>query len=336
MQINSSLHLAEALWDPTVLKSGATRQGFGKALVEAAKRDERIVGLCADLTESTQMHLFAEAFPERFAQVGVAEQNLVTVASGMAAAGKIPFCSSYAAFSPGRNWEQIRTTICYNDRNVKMVGSHAGLSVGPDGATHQALEDIAITRVLPNMYVIVPADVEQAYAATLAIAQDTHPTYLRLAREKSPIFTTSETPFEIGKAQVLVEGTDVTLIGAGPMLYEGLRAAYLLGGKISVEVINLHTIKPFDVETVVASARKTGAVVTLEEHQINGGIGGAVAEVLAEHAPTKIHRIGMRDCFGESGKAAELWKHFGLTAESIAQEMSVLQFADDNDSKHST
>ena len=319
MQISSSLHLAENLFDPKALPAGPTRQGFGKGLLEAAKRNDKIVGLCADLTESTQMHLFAEAFPERFIQVGVAEQNLATVASGMAAEGKIAFCSSYAAFSPGRNWEQIRTTICYNDQNVKIIGSHTGLTVGPDGATHQALEDIALMRVLPNMIVVSPADVHQAYAATLAIAEITTPCYLRLSREKSPIFTTAETPFTLGKAQVLTEGTDVTLIGTGPVLYEALRATQLLDGKVSVEVINMHTIKPFDVETVVASARKTGAVVTLEEHQVVGGLGGAVAEVLAEHAPTKMARIGMQDRFGESGKSAELWKHFGFSPEHIAE-----------------
>lgn len=318
MTVNTSLHLAENMFDPKSLKAGATRQGFGKGLRDAGEKDERIVGLSADLTESTQMSVFAEAFPERFVQVGVAEQNLVTVASGMAAEGKIPFCSSFGAFSPGRNWEQIRTTICYNEQNVKLIATHTGLNAGPDGATHQILEDVALMRVLPNMVVIVPADMQQAYAATVAIAADPRPTYLRLAREKLPIFTTPETPFHIGKAQVLTEGTDVTLVTSGPVTYEGLRAAHLLLGRVSVEVINMHTVKPFDVETVVASARKTGHVVTLEEHQISGGLGGAVAEVLGEHCPTPITRIGMMDRFGESGSAAELWKHFGFTPEHIA------------------
>jgi len=319
MHINSSLHLAENLFDPKALPSGPTRKGFGKGLLEAAKRDSRIVGLCADLTESTQMHLFAEAFRDRFVQVGVAEQNLVTVASGMAASGKIPFCASYAAFSPGRNWEQIRTTICYNDQNVKVIGSHTGLTVGPDGATHQALEDIALMRVLPNMVVVVPADVDQAYAATLAIAQLTQPCYLRLSREKSPQFTTLQTPFEIGKAQVVIEGSDITVIGTGAVVYEAIRAAKLLEGKISVEVINMHTIKPIDVEAIVTSAKKTGHVITIEEHQVVGGLGGAVAEVLSEHAPTPLVRIGMPDRFGESGSAATLWKHFGFTPEHIVE-----------------
>jgi transketolase len=319
MPINTSLHLAENIFDRKALKGGATRQGFGKAMRDAGEKDERIVGLSADLTESTQMSVFAEAFPERFVQVGVAEQNLVTVASGMAAEGKIPFASSFGAFSPGRNWEQIRTTICYNEQNVKLIATHTGLNAGPDGATHQILEDVALMRVLPNMVVIVPADMQQAYAATLAIAADPRPTYLRLAREKLPIFTTPETPFEIGKAQVLMEGTDVTLITSGPVTYEGLYAAHVLEGKLSVEVINVHTIKPFDVETVVASARKTGRVVTLEEHQVSGGLAGIVAETLSEQCPTPLVRIGMHDRFGESGSAAELWNHFGFTSEHIAE-----------------
>lgn len=300
---------------------GPTREGFGLGLKDAAATDARIVGLCADLTESTMMHHFANAYPDRFFQVGVAEQNLVTVSSGMAAEGKVPFCSSYATFSPGRNWEQIRTTICYNDQNVKVIGSHAGLSVGPDGATHQALEDIAMMRVLPNMKVVVPADVEQAYKATRVIAKDASPTYFRLAREKSPIFTTKKTPFVLGQADVYWKGNDVTVIGCGPVLYEALFAAYQLKGKISVEVINVHTIKPIDVKTIVRSVRKTGCVVTVEEHQMAGGLGGAVAETLSRTYPVPMEYVGMQDRFGESGQALELWEHFGISPSNIIKKI---------------
>ncbi|MBI2411301.1 MAG: transketolase family protein [Candidatus Kerfeldbacteria bacterium] len=317
MTINPQAHLAQHVFDTAQLKSGGTRDGFGIGLVEAAEADERVVGLCADLTESVRMTAFAEKFPNRFFQVGVAEQNLVTVASGMAAAGKIPFAGGFAAFSPGRNWEQIRTTICYNDQPVKIVGSHTGLSVGEDGATHQMLEDMAIMRVLPNMVVVVPVDVEQARLATLAIAKDPRPTYIRLTREKFPIFTTPETPFEIGKAQVLLEGTDVTIVGCGAVLYEALLAAKALEGEIRVEVINAHTVKPLDAETILASVRKTGCVVTIEEHQVIGGLGGAVAELLAEHEPAPLERMGTQDTFGESGTTIELWKHYGLTSTHI-------------------
>lgn len=322
MNTSPSLHLASNILNVKALPSEATRQGFGRGMLEAAKLDARIVGLCADLTESTQMNAFAKAFPERFVQVGVAEQNLVTVASGLAAMGKIPFAASFAAFSPGRNWEQIRTTICYNYQPVKIIGSHTGLAAGPDGATHQALEDIALMRVLPNMVVVVPADAEQAYAATLAIAQDPNPAYLRLIREKTPTFTTKDTPFELGKAQVLVEGSDVTIVACGTLVYQAIHAAAMLEGKISVEVINVHTIKPFDAEAVIASAQKTGNVMTLEEHQIAGGLGGLVAETLSENAPTRLHRMGVHDRFGESGSAFELWDAYNLSAEKIAQQVS--------------
>lgn len=324
MKLQDDMHLVEQFVDTATLKMGPTREGFGLGLVEAGKADEHVVALCADLTESTRMHYFAEEFPDRFIQVGVAEQNLVTVASGMAAEGCIPFCASYATFSPGRNWEQIRTTICYNDQNVKVVGSHAGLTVGPDGATHQALEDIALMRTLPNMMVVVPADQEQAYKATLAVAKTTSPTYLRLAREKSPIFTTSDTPFELGKAYVYVEGADVTIISCGPVLYEALIAAHRLAGSVSVEVINVPTIKPLDEETILKSVRKTGAVVTVEEHQIAGGLGGAIAELLAQHEPTPMERLGMNDCFGESGSPMELWEHFGMGPDNIISHVQTV------------
>lgn len=296
------------------------RKGFGLGLLEAGKRDENVVAACADLTESTQMHLFAEAFPKRFIQVGVAEQNLVTIGTGMAAMGKIPFVSSYAAFSPGRNWEQIRTTIALNDRPVKIIGSHAGVSVGPDGATHQMLEDIALMRALPNMVVIAPCDSVEAQKATLAMASDKRPNYMRLSRAETPIITSPHTPFEIGKGYIFRAGTDVTIVATGTMTYQALEAAKLLADKdIAAEVVHISTIKPLDEEVILASAAKTRHVVTAEEAQINGGLGGAVAELLGEKLPTSMIRVGMQDRFGESGEPEELLKHFGLDAESIAK-----------------
>lgn len=295
------------------------RKGFGRGLLEAGRRWENVVAACADLTESTQMHLFAEAFPERFIEIGVAEQNLVTVGSGLTAMGKIPFVSSYAAFSPGRNWEQIRTTICLNDRPVKIIGSHAGVSVGPDGATHQMLEDITLMRALPNMVVLAPGDSVEAQKATLAMAQDMRPNYMRLAREATPIITTELTPFEIGKAYVFRPGLDVTIVATGTMTYQALEAARMLEkDNIHAEVIHAPTIKPLDEKTILESAYKTHHVVTAEEAQIIGGLGGAVAELLSENLPTPMQRIGMKDRFGESGAPNELLKHFGLTAVHIA------------------
>ena len=256
------------------------RAGFGRGLKAAGEANEQIVALCADLTESTQMHLFRDAFPERFVEIGVAEQNLVTVASGMARAGKIPFTSSYAAFSPGRNWEQIRTTIALNNQPVKIIGSHAGVSVGPDGATHQMLEDIALMRVLPNMIVIAPGDSLEAEKATRLLAENNKPTYLRLAREKTPVFSTEDSPFEIGKAYRLREGHDISLLGTGMMTYQLLAAAKQLEQYgIQAEVVHVPTIKPLDEGTILASVRKTGRVVTAEEAQVAGGFGGAIAEL---------------------------------------------------------
>lgn len=294
------------------------RKGFGKGLLTAGQRDKNVVAACADLTDSTQMSLFKNEFPDRFVEIGVAEQNLVTVGSGLAAMGKIPFVSSYAAFSPGRNWEQIRTTICLNDRPVKVVGSHAGVSVGPDGATHQMLEDIALMRVLPNMVVIAPCDSIEAEKATLAMASDNRPGYLRLAREATPIITTDKTPFKIGPAYVLKKGQDVTLIGTGTMTYQAMQAAIQLEKDgIDAEVIHVPTIKPLDEATIVASVKKTGAVVTAEEAQITGGLGGAISELLSEQCPAPLKRVGMRDQFGESGSPSELLEHFGLDAKHI-------------------
>ncbi len=294
------------------------RKGFGRGLAKAGELDERVVAACADLTGSTAMDAFAKAYPERFIEIGVAEQNLVTVGSGLAATGKIPFVSSYAAFSPGRNWEQIRTTITLNDRPVKIIGSHAGVSVGPDGATHQMLEDIAIMRVLPNMVVIAPCDSVEAEKATLAMAKDHRPNYMRLAREGTPVFTTLDTPFEIGKAQVFTSGTDVTLIATGTMTYQAVVAAeQLYKDGIHAEVIHVGTVKPLDAETILRSVRKTGCVVTAEEAQMAGGLGGAVAELLGDQCPVPMHRIGMKDRFGESGEPDELITYFGLDAKHI-------------------
>ncbi len=313
-----SMYLIADILNPELKEP--TRKGFGIGLLEAGRNNDNVVAACANLTESTQMHLFRDAFPERFVEIGVAEQNLVTVGSGLAAMGKIPFVSSYAAFSPGRNWEQIRTTICLNERPVKIVGSHAGVSVGPDGATHQMLEDLALMRVLPHMVVVAPGDSVEAKKATLALAEDTKwPGYLRLAREATPVFTTNKTPFEIGKAYVYAEGSDLTIISTGIMTYQALVAAEkLYKDGIDAEVIHCPTIKPLDAVTILKSVHKTRAVITAEEGQISGGLGGAVAELLGEEFPVPMKRIGMRDRFGESGKPDELMEHFGLTAKHIA------------------
>lgn len=310
--------------DPNIFteneKSEPIRAGLGRGLVTAGKTNEKIVALCADLTESTQIAPFAEEFPKRFVEIGIAEQNLVTVASGMAMAGKIPFASGYAAFSPGRNWEQIKTTVCLNEQPVKIVGSHAGISVGPDGATHQMLEDIALMRVLPNMVVIAPGDSVEAEKATLAMAENGKPSYIRLCREKTPIFSTMESPFEIGKAYILRDGTDVSLIGTGAMTYQLLKAANILSDiGINAEVVHVPTIKPLDEQTILTSALRTGRVITAEEAQIVGGLGGAIAELLGDRLPTPLFRLGMRDKFGESGAPMELFEHFGLTGERIAK-----------------
>ncbi|MBP7807304.1 transketolase family protein [Candidatus Saccharibacteria bacterium] len=314
-----SLYLVDKNYAKDDFESEPIRKGFGRGLLQAGKLNKNVVAACADLTESTQMHLFKQEFPDRFVEIGVAEQNLVTVGSGMAAMGKIPFVSSYAAFSPGRNWEQIRTTICLNDRPVRIVGSHAGVSVGPDGATHQMLEDIALMRALPNMVVIAPGDSVEAEKATLALAEDARPAYLRLAREATPIFTTDKTPFEIGEAYVLTTGNDVTIVSTGSMTFQALKAAEMLFAQgIEAEVVHVPTIKPLDEDTILRSVRKTKAVITVEEAQINAGFGGAIAELLGEHCPRPMKRIGMRDRFGESGTPDELLEHFGLTAKHIA------------------
>ncbi len=322
--IHKELALHPQIFNTEMLEKKATRDGYGRGLVEAGKRNDKVVALCADLAESTRALWFKEAFPNRYIELGVAEQNLAAVGSGMANYGKIPFIMSYAAFSPGRNWEQIRSTICLNNVPVKIIGSHAGVSVGPDGATHQALEDIALTRVLPNMTVVVPADDEQAYKATLAIAENGKPTYLRLARANTPVFTTNLTPFEIGKSQLVYDNPEATIgiIACGSLVYQSILAAESLQQEgIHVSVLNLHTIKPIDVEGIVSFATHMKHIVTAEEHQINGGMGSAVAEVLSQHKPKKMSYIGMHDRYGESGSPDELLKYFGMTKDGIIEHI---------------
>ncbi len=313
--LNPKLKLNNKIWNDDV-EQLPIRAGFGEGLLQAGIDDEQVVGLCADLTESTKMQAFAERFPKRFIQVGVAEQNLASVASGMSAMGKLPFISSYAMFSPGRCWEQIRTTIAYNDRAVIIAGSHAGISVGPDGGTHQALEDIAIMRVLPNMIVVTPCDSIEAKKATLALAKLKKPAYIRLAREKSPIITTVDTPFEIGKAQVFYapDGlAHVGVIASGALVGNAIRAArHMEKEGIRVKVVNIGTIKPLDTETILALAKETRALVTVEEHQIAGGMGSAIAEYLSGVFPTAIEFLGVQDKFGQSGTPLELIEKYGM------------------------
>lgn len=299
-----------------------TRDGFGKALIALGETNKDVVALCADLAESTRMLEFKEKFPSRYIELGVAEQNLATVASGLANYGKIPFIASYAAFSPGRNNEQIRTTIALNNVPVKIVGSHAGLSVGPDGATHQALEDMALMRVQPHMTVLSPCDMEEARKATLAAAVHPGPVYLRLAREKTPVMTTSDTPFTIGKAVMMWESEhapEVAIFATGPLVHNALLAAQELAHTVPVLVINIHTIKPLDREAIVSAARATGAVVTVEEHQIAGGLGSAIAEVLATECPVPMEFIGVKDSFGQSGDPKELIHYYGMSPTHIAE-----------------
>ena len=339
--LNNKIKLNQKLFDSDVERI-PTRKGFGDGLLLAGKEDKRIVALSADLTESTQVHFFKNEFPDRFIEVGVAEQNLASVASGLAASGKIPVIASYAMFSPGRNWEQIRTTICYNDRKVIIAGSHAGLSVGPDGGSHQALEDIALTRVLPNMTVISPCDAIEAKKAIIAVLKDTQktPVYLRLAREKSPLITTEETPFEIGKAQLVygdhcdfdtapVTGgatCDIGIIATGPILYNAILAAKKLGElKINAKVLNIATIKPIDETAIVALARQShGKILTVEEHQVAGGLGSAVSEVLSRLYPSRVSYVGVGNRFGQSGTTEELYKEYKLTVEDIVDKAKKL------------
>jgi transketolase len=315
-------HLQPNLSPESVEKS-PTRNGYGDGLLEAGKRDEHVVAICCDLTGSTRTDKFADEFPNRFVQGGVAEQNLASVGSGMAALGKVPFIASYAMFSPGRNWEQIRTTIAYNDANVKIVGAHAGVSVGPDGATHQAIEDIAIMRALPNMIVIAPADEHEARKATLAAAKHVGPVYFRLGRSATPVVTTPDSPFEIGKAVRMfsrdesLENT-VGIVSTGSLLFNALMAAEeLQKNGVGASVLHMATIKPLDEEALLAFASEHGALVTVEEHQVAGGLGGAVAEFLSTVQPTKIARVGVQDQYGQSGEPDELIEHYGMGIDAI-------------------
>lgn len=318
--INKEQKLAPNIFDSDALEKIPTRDGFGYGLIEAGERDSRVVVLCADLADSTRAGWFAEKFPERYIEIGVAEQNLATVASGLASYGKIPFMTSYAAFNPGRNNEQIRTTISLNDQHVVIAGAHAGVSVGPDGATHQQLEDMALMRVQPNMTVVAPADMEECRKATLAAATYRKPIYLRFTRSETPAFTTKETPFEIGKANILWESPSpqIALIACGPLVYNALYAASDLSEEgIGTIVINNHSVKPMDEKCVIDAAKRAGAVVTIEEHQVSGGMGGAVAEVLSQNHPVPMEFIGVHDSFGQSGNPDELMVHYGMDRESI-------------------
>lgn len=321
--LNPKLKLNSKVFSTNVEKV-SIRKGFGHGLFLAGEQNKNVVALCADLTESTMMNMFSDKFPDRFVEMGIAEQNLVTVASGMAAMGKIPYCSSYAMFSPGRNWEQIRTTICYNDRKVIVVGSHAGISVGPDGGTHQALEDIALTRVIPNMDVVSPCDAIQAEKTTLSLLNTKRPAYLRLVREKTPIITTAETPFEIGKSEVYwmpeIGLAQVGIIVTGSLVYQALVSVKELESEgIKTKVLNLSSIKPIDRDAILLLAKETGCLVTIEEHQIAGGMGSAVAEILSMEYPVPMEFIGIKDKFGQSGTPEELFKHYGIDKDSIKE-----------------
>ena len=300
----------------------ASRDGFGEGIVDAGLNNKDIVLLCCDLTESTRSLDFKKKFPDRFIEIGVAEQNMAGIAAGLAFSGKIPFITSYGVFSPGRNWDQIRVSICYSQANVKIIGAHAGISVGPDGATHQALEDIAIMRVLPNITVVVPCDYFEAKKATIESAKSKGPFYIRIARDKTPIVTKQETPFKIGRAEIFRDGKDISIIANGPLVYQSLLAAKDLEKEnISVQVINCHTIKPLDKETIIQAVRSTNAVVTAEDHQINCGLGSAISELLSENYPVPIKRIGVKDHFGESGNPDELMQKFHLVKEDIIKSV---------------
>ncbi len=295
-----------------------TRKGYGLGLLDLAEQDENVVVLTADLAESTMVMDFAKKYPERFVECGVAEQNMMGVAAGLALYGKTPFVSSYATFSPGRNWDQLRVSVCYSMANVKIAGAHTGVTVGPDGATHQALEDVAITRVLPNLTVVVPCDAVEARKATVALGKMQGPAYFRLGRSKTPVITLPYTPFKVGKAEVFREGTDVAIVASGPVLYNALVAAESLEKeRVSCMVINNHTIKPIDTETIVMAARKCKAVVTVEEHQIMAGCGSAVCEMLAQNFPVPVEMVGMPNSFGESGQPEELIEKYGMGVKAI-------------------
>jgi transketolase len=336
MPLNPKAKLAENILDLKSLEQKPTREGYGLGLLQAGEENPNVVALCADLTESTRTETFSKKFPERFIEIGVAEQNMASVAAGMALMGKIPYIASYAMFSPGRNWEQIRTTICYNKANVKICGAHAGVSVGPDGATHQAIEDIAIMRPIANIQVFAPCDVHEAQKVTYAISKVQGPCYVRYAREKTPVFTTVETPFEIGRAQIfwdapkevrLPSGSrtsrkllDVAIIACGPLVHNAILAAAELEKEgIKVRVINNPCIKPMDEETIIKAAKDSGAIITVEEHQVAGGMGSAVAEIIAKNNPVPIEFVGVQNRFGQSGEPNELIEHYGMGVHHIKE-----------------
>lgn len=315
-KLNAKLLLADNIFESP--DQTPARNGYGEGVVEAGKADENVVVLCCDLTESTRNADFKKTFPNRFVEIGIAEQNMAGIGAGLAFSGKVPFISSYATFNPGRNWDQIRVSICYSMANVKIMGAHAGISVGPDGATHQAMEDIAITRCLPNLIVLVPCDYWETKKAAIEIAKITDPVYMRFGREKVPVITSEQTPFKIGQADTFRNGKDVTVIACGSLVYEALVAAEKLSSSgIDVRVINCHTIKPIDEKAIMKAAKETGAIVTAEEHQVHGGMGSAVAEVVAKNFPVPMEYVAMQDRFGESGEPNELMHYFGLDSVGI-------------------
>jgi len=319
--LNQNIKLNTKVFNSDVEKK-STRLGFGEGLLQAGIENDNVVALCSDLKDPTKLNLFADKFPNRYIEMGIAEQNMASVASGMASMGKIPFIASFAIFNPGRNWEQIRTTICYNNQPVKIVSSHSGTAVGPDGGSHQCLEDLALTRVLPNMVVISPCDAIEARKATIAMSKTKNPTYLRCTRNDTPLITTNETPFEIGKAQIVFKPenglSQVGIIATGPVLYDALIAAKKLGdSSIKVKVMNISTIKPLDKEAIISLAKETKNIITIEDHQITGGMGSTVAECLSEFYPTKIIFMGINDSFGQSGEPNELARHYKIDTESI-------------------
>lgn len=325
MPVNKAAKLVDNILDLKSLEQKPTRDGYGSGLVKAGDENPGVVALCADLTESTRTEPFAKKYPDRFVEIGVAEQNLASVAAGMALMGKVPYIASYAMFSPGRNWEQIRTTICYNEANVKICGAHAGVSVGPDGATHQAIEDMAIMRPIANMKVFSPCDAREGEKVTYEVSKAYGPAYMRFTREKTPVFTTDETPFEIGKAQIFWQEAkkrkpDVAIIACGPLVHNAILAASQLEEEgMNIRVINNVSVKPMDEETIIQAAKDAKCIVTVEEHQIAGGMGSAVAEVLARNYPVPIEFIGVQNRFGESGQPNELIEHFGMGVSHIKE-----------------
>jgi transketolase len=311
-----AMHLVD--YRSSELKQVPTRNGFGEGVIEAGNRDRNVLGICADLSESTRFEGFKKAHPQQYIEIGVSEQMLVAMAGGLAAVGKIPWIASYAMFNPGRSWVQVRTIMALNETNVKIAGAHAGVSVGPDGATHQAIEDIAIMRVIPHMTVVVPCDAVQTKKATLALSARWGPAYLRFGREKSAVITTDETPFEIGKAQTFREGSDVAIVACGILVYNALLAADALAQDgIECRVVNNHTVKPMDEAAIVDAAKTCGAVVTVEEHQKHAGMGSRVAEILAQQRPVPIEFVGVEDQFGQSGDPTELIEYYGMGVDAI-------------------